>query len=128
MRVLIVESDLNLGWLWRRHLERGGAAVRLVSSEEAAIAELDDTPFDAIVLDVLLTRGSSMAVAEYARYRRPDVKVVFVSNSSFFSDGSIFALLPNTCAFLPRATRPEDLAAVVEHHCSDAARVQAIPA
>lgn len=117
MRVLIVESDPNLGWLWKRHLERGRAEVVLAADEDTAIAALDDEPVDAIVLDLVLTKGSAIAVADYARYRQPRAKVVSVTNSSFFSDGSIFALIPNACAFLPSRSRPEDLAAVVAHHC-----------
>lgn len=117
MRVLIVESDPNLGWLWQRHLERADVVVGLVTSEDAAITALDQDQMEAIVLDLDLAEGSAFAVADYARYRRPAAKIIFVTNSSFFSDGSIFGLMPNACAFLPSQTRPEDLAAVVEHHC-----------
>lgn len=118
MRVLIVESDPNLGWLWKRHLERDSAEVSLALTETDAVTALDSAKVDAIVLNLVLAEGSAIAVADYARYRQPGAKVVFVTNTSFFSDGSIFALMPNACAFLPSQTRPEDLAAVIEHHCS----------
>ena len=39
-----------------------------------------------------------------------------ITNTSFFSDGSIFRHIPNACAFLPSATPPADLAAVVGHY------------
>jgi DNA-binding NtrC family response regulator len=69
-----------------------------------------------IILDVVLTNGSAIAVADYASYRHPDARIIFVTNSSFFSDGSIFQLCSNACAFVPSATQPEDLAAMVEHY------------
>ena len=40
MSVLIVESRPELGRLWKRHLERQGQTVDLVSGEEEAIAYL----------------------------------------------------------------------------------------
>lgn len=116
MNVLIVESHLELGTLWQRHLERQGAIVSLASSEEDAIANLYSGDFDIIVLDLVLRHGSALAVADFASYRRPDAQVIFVTNTSFFSDGSIFAHSPNACAYVQSGTPPEDLAAMVEHY------------
>ena len=39
--------------------------------------------------------GVAMAVADFASYRRPEARVIFVTNTSFFSDGSIFAHSPS---------------------------------
>lgn len=116
MKVLIVESDPNLGWLWKRHLERFCDGVFLASDQDAAVEIMERGAVDILVLDLVLQEGSAFAVADYASYRHPAAKVVFVTNSSFFSDGSIFQHIPNACAFLPLQTRPEDLAAVVEHY------------
>ncbi|GGH38937.1 Response regulator receiver domain-containing protein [Cribrihabitans marinus] len=116
MRVLIVESNPDLGLLWQRHLERQGAEVERASSQEGAILSLYGESFDIIVLDLVLEYGSALAVADFASYRRPEARVIFVTNTSFFSDGSIFAHSPNACAYLPSGTPPEDLAAMVEHY------------
>jgi len=115
-RVLIVESEPNLGALWQRHLERSAAIVEVVGSQDEAVARLSEKAFDVIVLDLILASGSAIAVADYASYRRPEAKVVFVTSTTFFSDGSIFRHMPNASAFLPRGTPPDDLAAVVEHY------------
>ncbi|MBC7142808.1 MAG: hypothetical protein H5U18_11755 [Rhodobacteraceae bacterium] len=116
MRVLIVESDPDLGWLWKRHLERFSASVALVGGQDEAVAFLEREAVEVIVLDLILGEGSAIAVADYASYRHPRAKVIFVTNTTFFSDGSIFQHIPNACAFLPSRTPPEDLAAVVEHY------------
>jgi hypothetical protein len=42
--------------------------------------------------------------------------VIFVTDTSFFSDGSIFNLAANACAFIQTNTPPEDIAALVEHY------------
>jgi len=116
MSVLIVESSSDLGVLWKRHLERQKAEVTLVQSQEAAIMALTDDDYDIIVLDLVIDDGSALAVSDFASYRRPNARVIFVTDTSFFSDGSIFAHSPNACAFVQSGTPPEDLAAMVEHY------------
>ena len=118
MRVLIVESKPELSGLWAEHLKRQGAEVVPANSEADAIDILTTRQVDMIVLDLVLDHGSAFAVADFASYRHPDARVIFVTNTSFFSDGSIFQHIPNACAFLPSATTPEDLAAVVDHYCA----------
>lgn len=115
MNVLIVESRKELGGLWSRHLARLGATVTVALTEDEATGHLLDSPTDIIVLDLVLDEGSAIAVADFANYRRPEAKVIFVTNTSFFSDGSIFQLCSNACAYLSSATPPSDLAAMVEH-------------
>ena len=116
MQVLIVESNPDLGGLWQRHLQRMGADVELALDQGAAIHALRMRPFDIIVLDLVLEDGAALAIADFASYRRPDARVIFVTNTSFFSDGSIFNVSSNACAFIQSGTPPEDLAAMVEHY------------
>jgi len=115
MKVLIVESNLALADLWRRHLERHGIGVTLASGSDAAIHLLAQARYDVIILDLILTDGSAIGVADFAQYRHPDSSVIFVTDTSFFSDGSIFGLIPNARAFVQSSTPPEDLHAMVEH-------------
>ncbi len=116
MKVLIVESRSELGTLWQRHLERQGMEVASVGTQEGAIAYLTDNKVDIIILDLVLEEGAALAVSDYAQFRQPEARVIFVTNTSFFSDGSIFAHSANARAFLPSSTPPEDLAAMVEHY------------
>jgi DNA-binding response OmpR family regulator len=116
MRVLIVEESPDLGSLWRRHLERRDCRVELATSQSAAIAVLRDQDVDIIVLGLILKAGSAFAIADFAAYRQPSAKVIFVTNTSFFSDGSIFQHIPNACAMMTSEMPPEDLGALVEHY------------
>ena len=116
MNVLIVESRPELGAIWCRHLQRMGMCVHQVSGQAEAVDHLDEHAPDIILLDLVLEEGSALAVADFASYRHPRARVIFVTDTSFFSDGSIFAHSANACAFLPSGTRPEDLAAMVEHY------------
>ena len=116
MDILIVQEDAELGRLWTRHLEREGHSTVLVHSQHAAVAELQRRECRVIVLDVLLRDGSAFAVSDYASYRWPEARVVFVTSSSFFSDGSIFRHAQNACAYLTSDTDPSDLAMMVSYY------------
>lgn len=116
MRVLIVEPDPDLGKVWANHLRRMGADVVVAQTQAGAIEELRSALVTVIVLDLLIDHGSAFAIADFASYRRPDAKIIFVTNTTFFSDGSIFQHIPNACAFVQSQTPPEDLAAMVEHY------------
>ncbi len=116
MAVLIVESNRDLGAVWKSHLERAGMPTSLVRTSDEATTLLRLEPFDVIILDLVLKEGNALTVADFASFRQPDCRVIFVTNTTFFSDGSIFQLCSNACAFMPTATRPDDLTAIVQHH------------
>ncbi|MDX8351907.1 response regulator [Cognatiyoonia sp. IB215182] len=118
MRVLIVQSNKNLGLLWQQHLERLDAEVTLVNTGEQALNQIEATLFDVIVLDLVLTEGSALTVADFAQFRQPQANVVFVTNTTFFSDGSIFHHSANARAFIQTATPPRDLAEIVHYYGS----------
>lgn len=117
--VLIVESQSDLGAVWEQHLQRNNLQVHRASTQDEAIECLRDTPVDIIVLNLVLQEGSALAVADYAQYAQPETRVIFVTNTTFFSDGSIFAHVGNACAFLASDTPPDDLAAMIEHYVSE---------
>ncbi|MEQ3624568.1 MAG: response regulator [Celeribacter sp.] len=118
MKVLIVESEGDLGKTWQTHLESQGAEVSLAMSEDRAMMHLEQHDFDAIVLDLLLERGNALALADFIAYRQPKAQVMFVTNSTYFADGSIFQHASNARGFLSSASRPEDIAAMVVHYAS----------
>lgn len=116
MNVLIVESRPELSLLWQLHLERQGYAVSQATDQDDAVSYLAERDVDIILLDLVLMQGSALAVADFASYRQPNARVIFVTNTTFFSDGSIFNHASNACAFLPSGIPPEDLAAMVAHY------------
>lgn len=116
MRVLIVESGAELGTLWQRHLKRLSMEVHRVSSQDDATEFLQSHAVDIIVLNLVLAEGAAFAVSDFAQFCQPKARVIFVTNTSFFSDGSIFAHAGNARAFVPSDTPPADLAAMIEHY------------
>lgn len=116
MKALIVESAAELAHLWQRHLERHGIETRLAHGQAEAVEHLQQTEFEILILDLVLSEGSAIAIADFANYRQPNARVIFVTNTSFFSDGSIFQHSPNACAFVQSDSPPDDLLAMVEHY------------
>ena len=116
MRVLIVESNRELGTVWLRHLSRQSCEVVLANGQSEAVDHLLTETFEVILLDLVLEEGSALAVADFASYRQPDARVIFVTNTTFFSDGSIFAHSHNACAYVQSDAPPEDLVAIVDHY------------
>lgn len=122
MQILIVQSNQALGRLWARHLERLGADVTLVASGDDAADVIANKTLNAIVLDLVLSKGSALTVADLAAFSQPNANVIFVTDTTFFSDGSIFAHCANARAFVETATPPDDLAAIVHHYGRDTNR------
>jgi len=116
MRALIIQRNEDLGLIWQRHLERLDVAVWRVCTAKDALDVVQSQPFDVIVLDLVLAEGSALAVSDLLRFRQPDANVVFVTDTTFFSDGSIFQHVANARALVKTATPPKDLAAIVHYY------------
>ncbi|MEM7075168.1 MAG: hypothetical protein AAGA28_03200 [Pseudomonadota bacterium] len=118
--VLIVESDVALGRVWSRHLERAGNRVVLEHEQQGAMQAIGITRFDVVILNVLLRGGSAFVLADELRGQNRNIPVIFVNRTAFFSDGSLFALSPNARAHVHPDTPPDDLAAMVEYYTRSA--------
>ena len=90
--------------------------VVLKSKAIALLEEFAETEFDIIVMNVVLGEGSAFAVSDFVNYRWPGKPIFFVTSTSFFSDGSIFNLCSNACAYVQSDTAPDDLASMVQHY------------
>ncbi len=115
MRVLIAQHSAELGELWAGFLRREGILVTLVQSQGEALMRLKAEEFDALILEMVLPDGGAIAIADFAAYRLPDIPVITVNSSSFFSDGSIFQLMPNVHSVMQAPVDGQDLAALVSH-------------
>ncbi len=114
MRIMIMQSNPDLGKLWADHMHRVGIVAVQVADQDQALSVLAHEEFPVIVLD--LGENGAIAVSDYCSYRWPDSRVVFVTSATFFCDGSIFSHCANACAFIPKATRPADLAQMVTYY------------
>lgn len=114
--ILILGGNQDLAEIWARHMERQNQSVVVTTSESEAIKHVREAPIDVIVIDLMLENGSAFSVADYVSYRQPGARIVFVTRTSFFSDGSLFRHVPNTAAILQEDAPPSDLAEIVAYH------------
>ena len=67
MRILVVEDELKMAGLLRRGLEEEGYAVDVAATGSDAIWAATENPYDAILLDVLLTDMNGFEVCRQLR-------------------------------------------------------------
>lgn len=127
MRILLVQHNKDLSELWARFLQRQGVEVKQAATQLAAIDLIRFEKFDALVLDLVLPDGGAIAISDYATYRCPDVPIIAVTSTRFFSDGSIFDLIPNARSLMRTPLRPDDLAAVLEHYAPEKPKAKGKP-
>ena len=125
MRVLIVEHNEDLARIWARFLRRSGVEVHVAHCQKDAIAAMRFRDFDALVVELVLPDGGVIAISDYASYRFPDVPIVTVTDSNFFSDGSIFEVIPNARGIVRHPVGAGDLAAMLDHYSSQRGRKSA---
>ena len=69
MRLLVIEDERELGGLVRSALERGGFAVDLAETLDAATACLDLVRYDVAILDLALPDGDGLTLLRTVRKR-----------------------------------------------------------
>lgn len=116
MHVLIVESREDLAGQWADRLREAGITVHVTHSQECAVRVLCAHRIQVVMLDLMLDEGSALAVADFAAFRQPWAKVVFLTDTAVFSDGSIFSHCQNACGYFATSTPVNDLATIVEHY------------
>lgn len=118
MRVLIVEDRRHLGMIWKQFLERAGADVELAEGSSKAAEILSCKYFDALVINIAMANSAVLAVSDLASYKNPDIAIIAVTSGSFFSDGSIFSIIPNARGCLGDDVNPKDLVDIVSHYAA----------
>jgi CheY-like chemotaxis protein len=78
--ILVVDDDVRTARLLVRMLEDDGYQVELATDGAAAIGRLARSPIpDILVTDLRLPHADGMAVAQFARSRRPSLPVFVVT-------------------------------------------------
>jgi DNA-binding response OmpR family regulator len=80
--VLVVDDDASMRGMVRSVLHREGFDVAEVGSGNDAIALLQERPYDAVVLDVMMRDGSGHEVLDALASLRPSVKCVVVVSAT----------------------------------------------
>jgi DNA-binding response OmpR family regulator len=79
MRILIAEDDPALGASLRKGLERDSYAVDLATDGQAALDAALTTPYDLLILDVMLPRRDGFDVCRELRRQQREMPVLFLT-------------------------------------------------
>src|SRR5437879_3533722 len=79
MRVLVVEDERKTASFIRKALQSEGFAVDVCADGNDALAALSVTPYDAIVLDIMLPGRDGLSVLRQLRDRRNATPVLLLS-------------------------------------------------
>lgn len=116
MRILIAEHQPELAEIWAAYLQRQGAEVVVAPSSDAALQLLRFQSFDVLIVELVMPDGGALTISDFVAYRHPDVPIIAVTASTFFSDGSLFQAMPNLRTLLRMPLKLDDLAALVTHY------------
>lgn len=79
MRVLVVEDERKTASFVRKALQSEGFAVDICSNGDDALAAARATPFDVVVLDIMLPGRDGLSVLRQLRERRNSTPVLLLS-------------------------------------------------
>jgi two-component system response regulator MprA len=78
-RVLLVDDDVRATRMLARMLREDGFDIEVALDGATAIARIARDTLDILVVDFQLPHADGLVIAQYARSRRPDVPVLFVT-------------------------------------------------
>jgi DNA-binding response OmpR family regulator len=113
--VLIVDDDpLILGAL-QAILVRAGYGVRTATDGDAALASLDASPCDLVLLDILMPRKEGLETLIELKRRTPDVVVIAMSASVVRKQNDFLTIAAKfgADAILRKPFTPEDLSRAI---------------
>lgn len=127
MRILIAEHQVECGQIWASYLQQQGAEVTIADSSDQALHLLRIERFDVLILDLILPDAGAITISDFVSYRHPNLPIIAVTSGAFFSDGSVFDLIPNARTLLQMPLRVDDLAALVEHYAKSKPAAKSSP-
>ncbi len=112
MRVLIVDDEPNVRFVFRTALESSGFVVDEAEDGRAALSRLEQTAFDVVLLDLQMPGVGGMEVLERLRDAHNDVPVVIVTAHGSIPD-AVAAMKLGAIDFVAKPLTPDRLRAVV---------------
>ncbi len=86
MRILIIEDDKKLSSLVKRGLSEQGYAVDAVYTGEEGEALINDTPYDLVILDIILPNKDGLAVCRSLRQKKINALILMLTCKNSQSD------------------------------------------
>ena len=117
--ILVVEDEQHLAFGIKFNLEAEGFEVETAADGQSALAALaaESTPFDLLILDVMLPGMSGYAVCEAVRRQGNEVPVVMLTARTLVED-RIRGFDAGTDVYLQKPFDLDELISIVRSHIS----------
>src|SRR5437773_4578027 len=79
MRILVVEDEKKTASFIRKALQAEGFAVDLIHNGNEAVTAIETTPFDVVVLDIMLPGRDGLSVLRRLRERKITIPVLLLT-------------------------------------------------
>lgn len=112
MRILVVEDDKKTGAFIAKALKAEGFAVDVLRDGDDALAAIEITPFDAVVLDIMLIGRDGISVLKQMRAQKIDTPVLLLSARGALNE-RVEGLNAGAEDYLPKPFALEELTARV---------------
>lgn len=84
--ILLVEDDVNLGFVVQDTLKMNGYKVHLATDGKAGLKQFNENQYDLLLLDVMLPHKDGFTLAEDIRKTNSQVPIVFLTAKSMTED------------------------------------------
>lgn len=85
-RILLVEDNLNLGFLTREFLESEGFDVKIYKDGESGLKAFKEHPFDFCLLDIMLPKMDGYQLADEIRKDNQAIPIIFLTAKNLKDD------------------------------------------
>jgi DNA-binding response OmpR family regulator len=111
---LVVDDEQGVRFFISQALERDGHCVVTASSGEEALEYLRDTPFDLVILDLMLgSRIDGLRVLEAVKWRWPEMVVIILTAHGSL-DSALTAIREGVDDYLLKPVEADDLRRAVQ--------------
>lgn len=94
-------------------LSREGISLFRADDQHNASLWICEADPAVVLIDLSLTEGSPLAVADFCNYRRPDTRVILRGTGKLMAHGSLFGHVGNAAAMISAQMPGEDLVSLL---------------
>ena len=115
MTILIVEDDSDIRALMSFHLKGQGYSIEEAKDGEEAVEKLSQSPFDLVILDLMLPKIQGLEVLSYIRTECPERNTPVIVASALTGENDIITALESGADdYITKPFSPKELVLRVE--------------
>lgn len=118
-KILIVEDDPNLSFVWAEALEEQGFETITAGTVEAAMKALLRNDFDLFLLDLFVADGNTIGLSDYIAIRFPGVPTIMLTGTRVFPKGEHISTACGVGWFLRKPVKLGELEAMAHYLTRD---------